>query len=732
MKLLHRARSGQSIVIFALFAVVLFLFVGLGIDSGMLYLERRHLQNVTDAACLAAATDIVMGRTTDQAIATAKTYVADNLGANGGLALNLPSPIIGSNQGTGTGLTHGVEIVNTSDVRVALRLSADTFFMRVGGIETYNVGARSHCDATAGGGITPLAVNRFPTYDYRNKPAGGGDTSVTLPQYSGNGKKPRVLKVLDVLQAGAGILNNYNGTADSTACGSDRRNWYGFPNPDGLFQTSCPEATPANPGPEAWLAGSGATPNMGDTSFSGPVVLDARQIGTTPSFYNDLVGAGTSLSAWKDTVFKYMVQQYPGPDIRQGEQLGYVNGISAGQLFPLIASKYKVGDTVTTLIYDGKVRARENFVMSLKCKQSVTSGPVASRDPNPGCETTATTPSKYVVRSAPPAAYFGPGNNCPYDGNSFIGDASQYPSGTYIPVGTEIYPAKYVVRLEQATSSMNVQLTARISGQNPGLGDTENDFGEIKVRWNGGSWQAPNDVYTVTLLPATTLEVTLEVIQTSTWPNKTCTSTGVPYRVPKPVEGAQTVQVIGRAPSARHSEYGSLGMRDNSDAFASGAYFLSFAGDPIGTLRGGGTFEAQLQFVDANSDPANETILDYGSLPAAGAPTITGLPAGATAAVVAGPGGDPVLRITVADGTAAGDYDIDVQWNSSPVHSTRFLLRVTDSSPSIDSWVVILCTARFNITYLDSNEMRGRAVSGCIDPADEQEKLLSTSRLGQW
>lgn len=720
---------GQSLAIVALFAVTLFTFMGLAIDGGMLYLERRHLQNVTDSACLAAATDIVMGRTTDQAIATAKTYVADNLGANGGLALNLPSPIIGSNQGSGTGLTHGVEIVNTSDVRVALRLPADTFFMRVGGIETYNVGARSHCDATAGGGITPLAVNRFPTYDYRNKPAGGGDTSVTLPQYSGNGKKPRVLKVLDVLQAGAGILNNYNGTADSTACGSDRRNWYGFPNPDGLFQTSCPEATPANPGPEAWLGGSGATPNMGDTSFSGPVVLDARQIGTTPTFYNDLVGAGTSLSAWKDTVFKYMVQQYPGPDIRQGEQLGYVSGISAGQLFPLIASKYKVGDTVTTLVYDGKVRARENFVMSLKC---VATDNGSFKD----CDTTATDPSKYVYHTPPPSldsSFFSGGSACKYEGRDFIGDASQYPAGTHIPASTLFRPASYVVRLEQATSSMNVQLTARISGQNPGLGDTDDDFGKVKVRWNGGSWQAPNQLFTVSLLPNTPLDVTLEVIQTSTQ-TRTCTSgpTSVDYTVPRYVEGAQTVQVIGRAPSARHSDYGSLGMRNNSSAFAAGSYFLSFAGDPIGTLRGSGTFEAQMQFVDANSDPANETILDYGSLPAAGAPTITGLPAGATAAVVAGPGGDPVLRITVADGTAAGDYDIDVQWNSSPVHSTRFLLRVTDSSPSIDSWVVILCTARFNITYLDSNEMRGRAVSGCIDPADEQEKLLSTSRLSQW
>jgi DNA-binding NarL/FixJ family response regulator len=44
-------------VVVALFAVVVFIFVGLGLDGGMLYVERRQLQNVADAACLAGATE---------------------------------------------------------------------------------------------------------------------------------------------------------------------------------------------------------------------------------------------------------------------------------------------------------------------------------------------------------------------------------------------------------------------------------------------------------------------------------------------------------------------------------------------------------------------------------------------------------------------------------------------------------------------------------------------------
>ena len=479
---------------------------------------------------------------------------------------------------------------------------------------------------------------------------------------------------------------------------------------------------------------------MGDTSFNGAVVLDARQVGTTPTFYNDLVGSGSSLSAWKDTVYKYLTSLYPGPDIKQGEQLGYVTGLSAGQVFPLIDAKYSVGDTITTLVYDGTVRARDDFLLSLWCKQPITSGPVADRDPNPTCETTATAKSKYIYRDpAPSSGFFSGGAACNYSGAPFIGDRDAYAAGIHIPSTTELYPAKYIVRLEQATASQTVNLTARISGPNPGAGA---GFGGLKVRWNNGPWQSPDVVYPVTLPANTAVDVKLEVIQTET-ESRTCTTpTGdVTRTVPKHVYGAHTIQVTGRGSSNRHSVYGSLGMRSRASTSASdfvnfdaGDYFLSFAGDPVGIIRGSGELDALLQFMDANSDPATETVWDFASLPSAGAATITGLPIGATAAVVAGPQGDPVMRITVPDGTTAGDYVIDVQWNSilPPVHSSRFYLRVTDGSPSIDSWVVVLCTARFSITHLDTNEMRGRAISGCIDPATNPAALLSTSRIGEW
>jgi len=48
-------QRGQAIVIVALMILVLFGFVGLAIDSGRAYLDRRHLQAAADAAALAAA-----------------------------------------------------------------------------------------------------------------------------------------------------------------------------------------------------------------------------------------------------------------------------------------------------------------------------------------------------------------------------------------------------------------------------------------------------------------------------------------------------------------------------------------------------------------------------------------------------------------------------------------------------------------------------------------------------
>lgn len=55
MKWLHRPQRGQAIVIVALMLVVMFGILGLALDSGRAYLDRRELQASVDAAALSAA-----------------------------------------------------------------------------------------------------------------------------------------------------------------------------------------------------------------------------------------------------------------------------------------------------------------------------------------------------------------------------------------------------------------------------------------------------------------------------------------------------------------------------------------------------------------------------------------------------------------------------------------------------------------------------------------------------
>ena len=101
-----------------------------------------------------------------------------------------------------------------------------------------------------------------------------------------------------------------------------------------------------------------------------------------------------------------------------------------------------------------------------------------------------------------------------------------------------------------------------------------------------------------------------------------------------------------------------------------------------------------------------------------------------TGEITAGDGGLPMLRITMDGSTPIGSYPIDVTWNSSPEHSARYLVNVVSfGNPSAKNWVTVVCYARFKITYIDSNEVRGRAVSGCIDPETEATQLKSTSRI---
>ncbi len=113
---------GQTLVVVAVMIVLLVAFLGLVIDGGNVYAQRRQMQNAADAAALAGARDWARSKGTDEASARTKIreYAVDRNGAQDCSA-----------SFTGTHVT------------VTVTKPVDTYFARVIGITSIPVGARA-------------------------------------------------------------------------------------------------------------------------------------------------------------------------------------------------------------------------------------------------------------------------------------------------------------------------------------------------------------------------------------------------------------------------------------------------------------------------------------------------------------------------------------------------------------------------------------------------------------
>jgi len=122
----------------ALMIFVLLLFVGLAVDVGNVYGERRHMQNAADAGALAGAREICFGDPAPaNVVGQAERYAKDENGAQDA----------------------EVEIIDGYKVRVVAMVAAETYFIRlIPGLETVDVSA----DATAACGDAVSACGFFP------------------------------------------------------------------------------------------------------------------------------------------------------------------------------------------------------------------------------------------------------------------------------------------------------------------------------------------------------------------------------------------------------------------------------------------------------------------------------------------------------------------------------------------------------------------------------------------
>lgn len=81
MSTMRRSRSGESgqiLIVFALAVLVIIGIVGLAMDGGATYAQRRDQQTAADLAALAGANDYLLSNTTSEAIARARTIASSN------------------------------------------------------------------------------------------------------------------------------------------------------------------------------------------------------------------------------------------------------------------------------------------------------------------------------------------------------------------------------------------------------------------------------------------------------------------------------------------------------------------------------------------------------------------------------------------------------------------------------------------------------------------------------
>lgn len=130
-----RSENGQTLVQVTLMLVVLLGFVALAIDVGLIYAERRHMQNAADAGALAGARELCLTGNPTTAENIARAYATTQ---NGAAAVDVT--------------------IDGNIVNVVAHISADTFLAGVIGVNSVAVEA----DAAAACGAANSACGLWP------------------------------------------------------------------------------------------------------------------------------------------------------------------------------------------------------------------------------------------------------------------------------------------------------------------------------------------------------------------------------------------------------------------------------------------------------------------------------------------------------------------------------------------------------------------------------------------
>ncbi len=362
--------KGQSIVIVALLLAFVFLaFAALTIDGTIVYLRRRQLQNIADAAALAAATDLSQHKTEAEAYQTAMDTIAANEGQIEWYSTSTtpdPGGALGpsTNEGSGLDLIRGVEITDSCDVRVALRWSdIGTYFAQFVGRSLLQVGANARTGCNRAGGLQPIAMKRFGDEFDTNDGPPLPNTSNPNTIYCDNCDTRHQLDAPPPQAQGNGKAYDFFGQKASDQ--DVITHWPDWPDPMGLYRSPITHATLASPGREFFFLGEETSPNIGTNSWGGLVNLDIRRpVGwPTVKYYNGIDG-GTNSNTLKDMGEHYIRYGYCCDIPQPGDWVAMYNGTSASFSPQVLQETYPPGDVIAIIIYNGTVLETPSMEMT--------------------------------------------------------------------------------------------------------------------------------------------------------------------------------------------------------------------------------------------------------------------------------------------------------------------------------------------------------------------------------
>jgi Flp pilus assembly protein TadG len=147
----RRAEGGQILIVFALSILVIIGMVGLAMDGGATFAQRRDQQTATDLAALAGANDYLLSNTSAEAIDRARTVSAANGFTHGSGSTNI-----------------GVTISTSNGVEVTVDIASDhtNSFLGALGMRTWPVSTTATAlagfpDNAAGAGPFIFSIGAF-------------------------------------------------------------------------------------------------------------------------------------------------------------------------------------------------------------------------------------------------------------------------------------------------------------------------------------------------------------------------------------------------------------------------------------------------------------------------------------------------------------------------------------------------------------------------------------------